>query len=101
MKDIILTKRRECRECPPHFKRIKTNKPTGQGGQGGFAALIEKDTAQVIRNWCYENVHHRFFVGTWSDIDPNFNIILDYEIAGFEDASDATYFSLMLPAIIK
>ena len=95
----ILTKHRECKQCPPHFIRVKTSKPVQQGT---FAALLDDgNTVQRIRNWCYENIEHRFFVGSYTDLNPAYHVVIDYEVAAFEDSADATYFSLMLPTIIK
>ena len=92
---MILTRHRECKECPPHFVRIKTTKPS----KPGIFAVLQMDNAQIIREWCYENIHHRFYVGQYTDFHGRRDITVDYEIAAFEDAAYATYFSLMLPTL--
>ena len=97
MKDMILVRHRECKECPPHFIRVRTTKPKGTGI---FATVLRDfDESQGIRNWCYENIHHRFFIGSYSDLSSGHEVVEEYEVAAFEDASDATYFSLMLPTL--
>ena len=95
MKEAILAKNRECKDCPPHFVRIKINKP--RAAAGTFAAFATEDNGQKIRDWCFDNIPHRFFVGMYTDVDPAYSVIIDYEVAAFEDGADATYFSLMLP----
>jgi hypothetical protein len=94
MNNNILTKNRECTECPPHFTRVRTQKITKLFGT---CSVLFNDSKKNIRTWCYENVDNRFFVGNHVEFNNTSNIMVEYQIAAFEDPRDATYFSLMLP----
>ena len=71
--------------CPPHFERVQ------------FEAFV---TEKMISSWIYENLSGRFYIG---DIDvartPGGKVIDRNMLVGFEQASEATYFSLYLPQI--
>jgi hypothetical protein len=69
---------RQLKHCPPHFERVE------------FLPLaINKQ----IADWIIENLEGRFFIG---DIDTPRQ---RHTIVAFELASEASYFSLLLPQI--
>jgi hypothetical protein len=76
---------RELKWCPPHFTRVQ------------FEPYVDK---KQIADWLYENLEGRFYVG---DIDiartPGGKPIDRNLLVAFELASEASYFSLMLPQI--
>jgi len=103
---MILTKNRQLQGCPPHFIKIpmygpKKNQSEWGAMFGRIAGALNDglDDTSYIRNWLHENCEHRFFIG--NDAIITNKLIVEDVIIGFENASDATYFSLILPALLK
>jgi len=104
---MILTKNRQLHECPPHFIKIPmygtvTEKNTLGSAFRTFAVantFDDIDDTGYIRNWLHENCEHRFFIG--NDAMITNKLIVEDVIIGFEHASDATYFSLILTSLLK
>ena len=71
--------------CPPHFEQVV------------FEPYV---TTKNITDWLYENLEGRFYVG---DVDvartPGGKPIDRNLLVAFELASEASYFSLVLPSI--
>jgi len=69
---------RQLTHCPPHFERVE------------FVSIA---TGKRLSDWIYENLQGRFYIG---NIDtPQHRLAL----VAFELASEASYFSLLLPQI--
>jgi len=69
---------RQLTHCPPHFERVQF-----------ISYMSDKD----IADWIFENLQGRFYIGTVDILQER------YVIAAFELASEASYFSLLLPQI--
>ena len=98
MSDPILSKSREVRHCPPHFIKV----PISKKHESSFGArMSELDDAyeQRIRDWMHETVENRFFLGKCATTEGSF--VVETNVAAFEVASDATYFTLLLPSFSK
>jgi len=71
---------------PPHFEKVIVKKH-----------ISEKQ----LSDWIYENLHGRFYIG---DVDvreneDNKKSITRYTVVAFEEASEASYFSLFVDKI--
>jgi len=73
---------RKLEHCPPHFEQVTFNPYV---------------TEKHISDWIYENLSGRFYVGH-RDIYNNRSQERHCVVA-FEQASEASYFSLFLPQI--
>ncbi len=73
---------RKLDHCPPHFEQVTFN-----------SYVNEKH----ISDWVYENLSGRFYVG-YRDIQGN-RTLERHCVVAFEQASEASYFSLFLPQI--
>jgi len=94
--DIILTKSRQVKHCPPHFIKI----PVEIDASGTLvSAIAEPDHHGRIRNWLHENVENRFFIGKSSQHLDGFR--LESFGVAFEDPADATHFALLVPKFLK
>ena len=85
---MILAKSRQLTHCPPHFARVtlSTRSP------GLFIVPHEPTLNKTIRDWLHENCENRFFIG--HDYGLEGSMVVDRRIVGFENDSDATFFSL-------
>lgn len=76
---------RELNWCPPHFVKVQ------------FEPYV---TDRTIRDWIYENLEGRFYIG---DIDvartPGGKPIDRNMLVAFELASESSYFSLYLSSL--
>lgn len=101
MRELILTKNRQVKHCPPHFTKvtiIAAEKKRELSLQQALST-VQVDTEATIRDWLHRNIENRFFIGKHVDLENNF--FIDATIAAFEDPQDATYFSLVLPSLIN
>lgn len=74
---------RRVEHCPPHFTPIKFSLRTNE---------------KQITDWIWENLSGRFFFG--DDYSENEHGHLQFDkIVGFEQAGEASYFSLILDTI--
>ena len=73
---------RKLEHCPPHFEQVTF-----------WPNVNEKH----VSDWIYENLSGRFYVG-YRDIQTN-RALERHIVAAFENASEASYFSLFLPQI--
>lgn len=69
--------------CPPHFSRVPFDLRVGP---------------KQITDWIHENLEGRFWFGDYYHLDENSKII-SQKCAGFERASEASYFALMIDQI--
>lgn len=76
---------REVSHCPPHFQQVS------------FDLRVDQNT---IKNWIYENLDGRFWIGDKYFTQGNGTIDLQKCVA-FEEHPEATYFSLFLDQINK
>ena len=93
--NIILTKSRQVKHCPPHFVKISVD------SNNDAPMVIDQDSISnesIVRNWCHENIENRFFVGR-DPVEENSMFVFKI-IAAFEDPIDATFFSLVLPRLL-
>lgn len=74
---------RQLTHCPPHFERVQFDLSCG-----------EKD----ITDWIYENLEGRFYIGP-IDVTIETRPTFRQTLVAFEQASEASYFSLFLPQI--
>lgn len=76
---------RQLKHCPPHFEQVV------------FMSYI---TPKEVSDWIYENLEGRFYVG---DVDvartPGGKVIDRNTLVAFELASEASYFSIILPTL--
>ncbi len=72
---------RELSHCPPHFERIT------------FDSYVHLN---VIRNWIYENLSSRFYIGEVDARDQSTRRWQRRTLIAFEEASEATIFALNL-----
>ena len=77
---------RRLNHCPPHFFKITVTQP-----------FYEKK----ITDWIYEKLEGRFYYGIGFAAQHEIPGIIVSTIAAFEVHSEATYFSLYLPSLIK
>jgi len=104
MDDIITSKSREVNHCPPHFIRVPVE--TKSSMFTSSLTLIGEQPENKIRNWCHENIEHRFFIGKYVDRNEQLTqtipqrLIVESFVAAFEDPADATYFTLLLPSFL-
>lgn len=73
---------RKLDHCPPHFEKVT------------FASHVNE---KHVSDWIYENLAGRFYVG-YHDIKTD-RSLERHIVAAFEQASEASYFSLFLPQI--
>jgi hypothetical protein len=76
---------RQLSHCPPHFERVQFDLYTG---------------GKAITDWIYENLEGRFYMGqatVSSSISVGSSVV--QTVVAFEQASEATYFSMFLPQI--
>lgn len=73
---------RKLEHCPPHFEQVT------------FSPYVNE---KHVSDWIYENLAGRFYVG-YRDI-PTDRTSERHIVAAFEQASEASYFSLFLPQI--
>ncbi len=97
--DIITTKSRRVWTCPPHF--IKVNIFDKEVKDSSKFVNLESNADKIshVRNWLYEHIEHRFFIG--STIMFENGLLIDANVVGFEDYADATYFTLVRPNLIS
>lgn len=74
---------RRLTHCPPHFERVQFDLYTNE---------------KSISDWIYENLEGRFFVGPIDVAQPN-SITIRQTVVAFEQSSEASYFSLLLPQV--
>lgn len=74
---------RKLDHCPPHFERVEFNPYANE---------------KAIQDWIYENLSGRFYIG-YRDVNSNGSQFQRQLIVGFEQASEASYFSLFLQQI--
>jgi hypothetical protein len=114
MDNIITSKSREVKHCPPHFIKV----PVEFKRPGGLSLTMLPDLQHTpenkIRNWLHENIEHRFFIGDCIDTASEStmakrsagltgvhqSVIIESFVVAFEVAADATYFSLLLPSFL-
>jgi len=79
---------RELGHCPPHFYAVDFDLST---------------TEKRIRDWIWENLHGRFFLGdTYVVVSEGRSTrSVLHKRAGFEIHSEASYFAMFLPDINK
>jgi hypothetical protein len=75
---------RQLTHCPPHFERVQFD-----------LSSSEKD----ITDWIYENLQGRFYIGSVDVKQPDSRPTFRQALVAFENASEASYFSLFLPQI--
>ena len=75
---------RQLTHCPPHFERVQFD-----------LSSSEKD----ITDWIYENLQGRFYIGSVDVRQPDNRPTFRQALVAFEQASEASYFSLFLPQI--
>jgi len=69
---------RQLTHCPPHFERVE------------FLPVV---TNKEISDWIFENLQGRFYIGNVDTPQQR------HALVAFELASEASYFSLLLPQI--
>ena len=74
---------RKLEHCPPHFEQVVF-----------WPNVNEKH----VSDWIYENLSGRFYVG-YRDISQDNKPAQRHMVAAFEQASEASYFSLFLPQV--
>ena len=74
---------REVSWCPPHFTQVS------------FESVV---TEKVIKDWLYENLEGRFYVGI-VDINKSPSGSSRSQLVAFEIPGEASYFSLYLGQI--
>ena len=109
MDNIITSKAREVKHCPPHFIQVPVENKSNTFGSLSNVALISEEPEHKIRNWCHENIENRFYIGPSiaaaasrervGRIDTT-AVIVETFVAAFEDPADATYFTLLLPSFL-
>jgi len=76
---------RQVNHCPPHFEQVV------------FEPYV---TSKQITDWLYENLEGRFYVGYIDVARVSGGKPIDRNLlVAFELASEASYFSLILPTI--
>ena len=105
MDNIITSKAREVKHCPPHFIKVPVeNKSNTFARSLSSIALMSEEPEHKIRNWCHENIENRFFIGNsvvaTSADNKSQTLIVETFVAAFEDPTDATYFTLLLPSFL-
>lgn len=110
MDNIITSKAREVKHCPPHFIKVPVeNKSNTFARSLSSIALMSEEPEHKIRNWCHENIENRFYIGPSIDaVDSRQRVgridrtaaIVETFVAAFEDPADATYFTLLLPSFL-
>lgn len=71
---------------PPHFEKV---------------LVKQQVTQKALSDWIYENLHSRFYIGD-EDVrenEDNKKSITRYTVVAFEEASEASYFSLFVDKI--
>ena len=69
---------RQLKHCPPHFERVE------------FLPMV---TNKQISDWIFEHLEGRFYIGSIDTPQQRLTLV------AFELASEASYFSLLLPQI--
>jgi hypothetical protein len=69
---------RQLKHCPLHFERVE------------FVPIV---TVKHLSDWVFENLEGRFYVGNIDTPQQRLAVV------AFELASEASYFSLLLPQI--
>jgi hypothetical protein len=69
---------RQLTHCPPHFERVE---------------FLPIATNKEISDWIFENLQGRFYIGAVDTPQQR------HALVAFELASEASYFSLLLPQI--
>jgi hypothetical protein len=77
---------RQLTHCPPHFERVQFDLRTNE---------------KNLTDWIYENLESRFYIGQIDVTQPNNRPTFRQTIVAFENASEASYFSMFLPQINK
>jgi hypothetical protein len=75
---------RQLSHCPLHFESVRFDLRVG-----------EKD----ITDWIYENLQGRFYIGPIDVTQSNSRPTIRQTLVAFENASEATYFSMFLTQI--
>jgi hypothetical protein len=77
---------RRINHCPPHFEQVQFDLNTG---------------GKDITDWIYENLEGRFYMGQVTvSREPNTTKPSFIQtVVAFENASEATYFSMFLPQL--
>lgn len=76
---------RETAHCPPHFQQVSFDLKTSEND---------------IRNWIYENLEGRFWLGDQHFTNGHGQVEIQ-KCASFENHAEASYFSLFLDQINK
>jgi hypothetical protein len=102
MDDAILIKNRQVKHCPPHFVKIPFYTPEPMERIQTLKGILEDQprVEQRIRNWLHENCEHRFYIGTHAEPYTE-GVMVERSIVGFEEPSDATYFSLVMENLTR
>lgn len=74
---------REMTHCPPHFIQVLFDLRTSD---------------KVIKDWIWENLEGRFWVGNWYDNSQSGSVTMT-TCAAFENPGEASMFSLVLDQI--
>jgi hypothetical protein len=69
---------RQLSHCPPHFEQVE------------FVSVV---TNKKLSDWIFENLQGRFYIGNVDTAQQRHTVV------AFELASEASYFSLLLPQI--
>ena len=69
---------RQLTHCPPHFERVE---------------FVPIATVKHLSDWIFENLQGRFYIGAVDTAQQRLTLV------AFELASEASYFSLLLPQI--
>jgi len=75
---------RETEHCPPHFQQI---------------VFDSKVADKQIRDWIYENLSERFWLGDLYTVDADTNRIELKKCVAFESHAEARFFALLLDQI--
>jgi hypothetical protein len=75
---------RETEHCPPHFQQI---------------IFDSKVPDKQIRDWIYENLSERFWLGDLYTVDQPGSKIEIKKCAAFESHAEASFFALLLDQI--
>lgn len=77
---------RRLEHCPPHFTSVS------------FDLYVNE---KVITDWVWENLEGRFYFGGEYITDSELPKLTMHQLIAFEIASEASYFSLLLPTLNK
>jgi hypothetical protein len=75
---------RQLTHCPPHFERVQ------------FDLYVHE---KYLTDWIYENLEGRFYMGPIDITQPNNGPTFRQTLVAFEQANEATYFSMFLPQL--